>query len=204
MIEGMGTPGWLRLALACAAAAGCGADIGDGGPEARPPDGAPRLADAALAADAAPLADARPPCAGGDATAEGADGTCFVYFATPATWDAARAGCESVGGTLAIIDDQAENVLLATIPPADLALPDIWTAGTDAGTEGEWHWLPGGTVFWSAGAPVTYAHWRSGEPNNTNGTENCQVVEGDTPVAGEGYTWDDRPCDLAYSYACET
>jgi hypothetical protein len=200
----MGKGGLRRLALvAITAAAGCGADIGDGGPESRPPDGAPRGADAAGIPDAAPPVDARPLCEGGDATAEGGDGTCFVYFATPATWDAARTACEGIGGTLAVIDDQAQNLLLSTIPPADPALPDIWAAGTDAGSEGEWHWLAGGTVFYSAGAVVTYAHWRSGEPNNSNGVENCLVVEGDTPIAGEGYTWDDRDCTRSYSYVCE-
>src|SRR5262245_30951330 len=135
----MGLPGSsLGLALIAAAIFGCGADIGSGGNEDGPPDGAPR-SDAAPRPDAAPTADARPPCEGGDAHAEGVDGTCVVYFGTPATWDAARASCEGIGGTLVIIDDVAENNLVATIPPADIVnLPDCWTAGTDAGTEGEW------------------------------------------------------------------
>jgi len=192
------------LALFLIASAGCGADIGTGGAEDRPPDGGPR-ADATPQADAAPAADARPPCVGGDDTAEGTDGTCFVYFATPATWDGARAACESIGGTLAVIDDMDENLLVSTIAPADpLALPDIWAAGTDTGTEAEWHWLAGGTVFWNAGVTLTFAHWRLNEPNNGGGTENCMVLEGDVIVAGEGYLWDDRPCDLSYSYFCET
>ncbi|HEU5055299.1 MAG TPA: C-type lectin domain-containing protein [Kofleriaceae bacterium] len=202
----MGKPGALGVVvLALAFAAACGADIGSGGPEERPTDGAPR-ADSAPAADAAIAYDARPPCEGGDATAEGADGTCIVYFATPATWDAARAACEGIGGTLAIIDNLAENNLVATIPPADPGLPDVWAAGTDAGTEAEWHWLAGGPVFWNAGTTVTFAHWRvePPEPNNGGGTEHCMVLEADTIIAGEGYTWDDRPCDLAYSYFCET
>lgn len=201
----MEKPGLLGLVvLVVAVATACGADIGSGGDEDRPPDGAPR-ADSTPRADAAPLTDARPPCEGGDATAEGADGTCIVYFATPATWDAALTACEGIGGTLAIIDDVAENNLVATIPPADPELPDVWTAGTDAGTEAEWHWLAGGAVFWNAGATVTYSHWRLDppEPNNGNGNENCMVVEADTVVAGEGYTWDDRPCATAYSYFCE-
>ena len=200
----MGKPGVLGVVMLALASA-CGADIGSGGTEDRPPDGAPR-ADSSPASDAAPAADARPPCEGGDATAEGADGTCIVYFATPATWDAARAAGEGIGGTLAIIDDLAENNLVATIPPADALLPDVWAGGTDAGTEAEWHWLAGGPVFWDAGTTVTFAHWRVDppEPNNGNGTEHCMVLEGDTVITGEGYTWDDRPCDVAYSYFCET
>jgi hypothetical protein len=203
MIGPMGKPGLLGIAVLIAA--GCGAEIGGGG-EDRPPDGAP-ITDAAPRPDAAPAFDAAPPCEGGDAHAEGADGTCIVYFATPATWDAARSACAGIGGTLAIIDDQAENNLVATIPPADAVnLPDIWAAGTDAGTEAEWHWLAGGTVFWRAGTTLTYAHWRIDppEPNNGGGVEHCMVVEGDTIVTGEGYTWDDRPCDRSYSYFCET
>lgn len=199
MISPMGKPGSLGLVLMIAA--GCGADIGSGGQEARPPDGAPQIESRA---DAAPVIDAQPPCEGGDATAEGVDGTCIVYFSTPATWDEARVACEDIGGTLAIIDDVDQNLLVATIPPADPELPDVWAAGTDAGTEAEWHWLLGGTIFWNAGAPVTYDHWRTGEPNNANGVENCMVVEADTLIAGEGYTWDDRPCANLYSYFCET
>jgi hypothetical protein len=202
----MGLPGSsLGVALIAAALFGCGADIGSGGNEDRPPDGAPAT-DADRGPDAAPPADARPPCEGGDAHAEGADGTCIVYFGTPATWDAARTACEGIGGTLAIIDDMAENNLVATIPPADVVnLPDCWTAGTDVGSEGQWHWLAGGQVFWDTGTTITYAHWRLDppEPNNGGGNENCQVVEGDTNIAGEGYTWDDRPCTQTYSYYCE-
>src|SRR5262245_49566795 len=179
----MGLPGFsLGVALIAAALFGCGADIGSGGTEERPPDGG-LGADAAPRSDAAASADARPPCEGGDAHAEGADGTCIVYFGTPATWDAARTTCEGIGGTLAVIDDGAEYNRIATIPPADVVnLPDCWAAGTDAGTEGEWHWLAGGPVFYSAGATVTYSHWRTGEPNNGNGgaAENCMIVEGDT------------------------
>ena len=201
----MGKPGSLGVVIALAVVSACGADIGSGGSEDRPPDGAPR-ADSSPASDAAAAFDARPPCEGGDATAEGADGTCIVYFATPATWDAARAACEGIGATLAIIDDVAENNLIATIPPADPELPDVWAAGTDVGTEAEWHWLVGGPVFWDAGTTVTFAHWRPDppEPNNGNGTEHCMVLEGDTIITGEGYTWDDRPCGVAYSYVCET
>ena len=190
--------------IAMIATAGCGADIGSGGSEDRPPDGGPG-SDATPLADALPAADARPPCEGGDDTAESADGACFVYFATPATWDAARTACEGIGGTLAIIDDLDQNLVISTIAPADpVGLPDIWAAGTDAGTEAEWHWLAGGPVFWNAGVTLTFAHWRLNEPNNGGGgTEHCMVLEGDVTVAGEGYLWDDRPCDLSYSYFCE-
>lgn len=200
----MGMPGLLGAVL-LAVVAGCGADIGSGGAEDRPPDGGARADSAPPAPDGASLADATPPCEGGDDTAQGADGTCIVYFSTPATWDAARTACEGIGGTLAVIEDLAENNLVSTIPPADAGLPDIWAAGTDAGTETEWHWLAGGAVFWNAGTTVTFAHWRGGEPNNGGDAgENCMVVEGDTIIAGEGYTWDDRPCDQTYSYFCET
>jgi hypothetical protein len=184
-------------------ALGCGADIGSGGDQVRPPDGGDDEQDASPGADSA-TPDGDVPCVGGDAQAE-AGGTCFIYVATPATWNAALTGCAGLGGTLAVVDSAEENLLLSTIPPADIELPDIWAAGTDVDTEGTWTWLSGGATFYQGGAVVTWANWRLNEPNNggENG-EGCMIVEGDNLNDDpEGYEWDDRPCGNSYSYMCE-
>lgn len=144
--------------------------------------------------DAGPSADAQPvfdgPCGEGDASIETGDGICFEYFFDGSDWDGARVKCQLLGGDLARADDASTNGIIASLVPG--AFPDAWMRGTDEGFEGGWTW---------AGEPMgTYTNWRSGEPNNGNGSgpENCQVIESDT-----GGTWDDRACSDSFSYVCQ-
>jgi hypothetical protein len=131
----------------------------------------------------------------GDTQASADDGTCFLLFNTPATWDAAEAACEAIGASLVVIDTVQKQEILGVLAenfPADN--PDLWIGATDVVLETKYVWVNG--------EDMVLANWRTGMPNNNggNGTpENCAVLEADTATRG----WDDRPCELSYPYLCE-
>ncbi len=152
----------------------------------------PQAADAsAPLVDAAPPADAfapfEGPCGEGDAFFETNDGTCFEYFFETASWAGARLQCQFLSGDLARIDDSATNGILSSLVPS--AFPEAWLLGTDASSEGSWNW---------DGQAMTYTNWRSGEPNNGNGVENCLML-----MSNQGGTWDDRNCNEQLGYICQ-
>ena len=66
----------------------------------------------------------------------------------------------------------------------------VWIGATDAASEGNWQW--------TGGASFDFDNWRSGEPNNGSGSEDCAVIEGD-----RGGTWDDRGCFASGAFLCE-
>ena len=108
-------------------------------------------------------------------------------------------------GHLAFIESEAESVLIGSIAPATLGMQDIWVGGVDTPTEKVWHWVDGPT-YWNNGTASGFVNWRTGEPNNSVGTnpagENCMIIEGDNNTA-TGCLWDDRSCLTAYPYICE-
>ena len=136
-------------------------------------------------------------CAGGDARmTDPATGACYVLFTTPATRDAARQSCLSLGpGTLlAGIDSAAENATITSLIGATIA----FVGGSDEAVEG--------TFVWEGGMPLTFTNWNTGEPNNGLNMyeEDCIVISG-----GLGGVWDDKPCAPppvgagAYAFVCE-
>jgi len=192
----------VRIAAAIALLAGCsGATLDDTPVDALTSDST-RSADAPqidAAIDAPPI-DARL-CAGGDARATDATGSCFVYFTGPATYAVAEAACATFGSKLAVIKNAATNATVVTL----IGQTDAFLGGTDSATEGSWIWLRNPADPITVG--VNYTHWRTGEPNNgsTNPEgEDCMIIEGD-----QGGTWDDRPCAPppvgagSYAYVCQ-
>ncbi len=112
----------------------------------------------------------------------------YLVCATNRTWAAARSSCQGFGGELISLNDSAENSWAA----GNVAYAGywVWNGFNDQASEGSW--------VWSNGDPVTYSHWRSGEPNGGTG-ENCAAFNRDNPAY-----WDDMPCTTwSLNYACE-
>ena len=210
------------LTVAGVFAAGCGASIGgdSGESDSQAADGGARGEDAAPtqqgdSADGGVVVTELPPCeATADASAQADDGTCYYYVGSaPLAWDAAQSACVGLGGHLAYLESAAESVLVGTIAPGDAdavaaGLQDIWVGGTDAPTEGDWHWIDGVSYFDDVGGvAIGYINWRGVEPNNSTGQnpdgENCMIIEGDNNLVDRGPQWDDRNCLVAYPYLCE-
>lgn len=87
--------------------------------------------------------------------------------------------CESRGGYLAVIDDDAENTALYDYVMHDLGLEDAYFGLTDEKTEGQWEWVDG--------SPYWYDNWLEGQPDDANdGEDYALFFYKDTP-----YTWND-------------
>ena len=113
----------------------------------------------------------------------------FDYSTHAATWKAARNICKKLGGDLAVIGTADVEAELEKYLPDDI---EVWFGLTDQEEEGTWKWVNG--------APMGYANWDDGEPNNHFGTENCVhfSVFHDHP-----YKWNDMDCLAHYNFLCE-
>jgi hypothetical protein len=99
------------------------------------------------------------------------DGHTYQIVKTAKTWSKAQADAKAAGGSLAIVNSEAENnfilglaekeAIKTTAPPA----PDgggaryLWLGATDSAKEGEWKWTDK--------TSVTYNNWaKPTEPDN--------------------------------------
>jgi hypothetical protein len=108
-------------------------------------------------------------------------------------WVEAERDCESEGGHLVVIDDEAENVWLADVATnAVTNLPSshqlVWLGLGDHETEGEFRWV--------TGAPLTLRLWFDDEPNSLRDIEDC----GEIRATGR---WNDDRCNADLTYVCE-
>jgi len=92
---------------------------------------------------------------------------------------------------------------------AELANCDYWTAGTDQRDENVWTWNltstapsgsgPARTTRGVDAVPVTSHNWNAGEPNDSNGDEDCLLLDWYAD-----WRWNDASCDRYRAcYACE-
>ena len=72
----------------------------------------------------------------------GSDGRFYFLHKEKRTWKEAKSICQSemVGATLAIVDQEETADVVKKI--FKKVGKNIWLGGTDAGTEGEWRWIP--------------------------------------------------------------
>jgi len=182
----------------------------DAGPGPSVDAGAPMDAGAAMAdagaPDAGPLCEAEG-CDGDDddcntridegaacpgPVVQGAPGTAYLLCDEERSWAAARMVCESVGYSLAVIDDATEDALVYGELDAR-GFADTWIGLNDILTEMSWVWLDG--------IALGYTHWDDGEPNDGgDGGEDCGVI---MTRDGRESEWDDRACDSERPYVCE-
>jgi len=127
-------------------------------------------------------------------TIETRNGRSYWFCDGDATFTTAQDACQSVGMTLAKIDDAAEDAFVRG-KAANVA----WLGGQDATTEGTWSWLVDGVRFWANG-PVAggYSNWKRGQP--AGGTSaNCLVAQ----KLGGG-TWAAASCNDRNGFVCES
>jgi hypothetical protein len=99
------------------------------------------------------------------------------YLLAPATWQAAEAEAQSLGGHLVAILDAAENAWVSETFSA-LASGPFWIGLTDADQEGVWSW--------TSGRFFDYASWwtAGGQPDNAGGVEHYVEIN--------NYLWNDN------------
>lgn len=183
----------MKLAIAILAsvlAGGCAHGIGGGeqigGEAGAGPDAGNKFDDSDDdGPDAAPISLCND---GVDQVEAPVSGGCYMLFDNQQNWDAARVACEALGPDthLATVADAAENQLISDLAGS----ARVWIAGSDAGNEGNW--------IWYNGEAFAFDNWRSGEPNDGDGNEDCMSLEGD-----RGGSWDDQPCGESKRFVCE-
>nr|XP_026695775.1 macrophage mannose receptor 1-like [Ciona intestinalis] len=126
-------------------------------------------------------------------------GTNEYYIGTGyANYQAAVSACTSMNATLARIKTkQVQDFVLEKIKLFNQASGYYYIGLTriDASSTG---------FQWNDGTVVTsgYTNWRSGEPNNWGGNENCVVLYY-TFIYKDRDKWNDAPCSWTERYICE-
>ena len=67
----------------------------------------------------------------------------------------------------------------------------LWIGANDLSKEGKWTWI-------SDHSALAYSYWRTGEPNNSRGVEDCGQL-----YKQESGTWNDAECSQRHGYICE-
>ncbi|XP_065183934.1 versican core protein-like [Sycon ciliatum] len=113
----------------------------------------------------------------------------YKLFRTMMTWDAAKALCETDGGSLAQVRNQTE--LAAVMDAADLSAGGYcWIGGEDKNGDGVWHWTNGDRI--------TFENWNGSEPNGI-GPDHCMMLI----LHGRGQTgkFNDGRCNSAHNHS---
>ena len=113
-------------------------------------------------------------------------GHTYFLSATARTWGDAAKDCADRRMGLVTINDAAEDqwIRAQMMPIAG----EWWLGLNDREKEGTWTWLDGES---------SYANWNPGEPNAATSAEDCAVTT-------HGTGWNDIPCTLTKTYACES
>lgn len=94
------------------------------------------------------------------------------------SWEDAKLYCESLGGHLAVINDEAENKRLYQLMK-EFGYSNAYFGLSDVESEGSWKWV--------TGENATYTNWSNGEPNNERGKEHYAMFY----YKSSEYKWND-------------
>ena len=115
----------------------------------------------------------------------------YLFCTAVAAWREAQGLCASRGYDLTGIGDAGEDRWLAQAVRAH-ANARWWIGLNDIAQEANFAWI--------SGEKLSYVHWESGEPNNTDGNEDCAELN----RFGVDGGWNDEPCDNAQPFVCES
>ena len=97
------------------------------------------------------------------------NGHSYQIFENCSTWEEAEMYCESLGGYLAVIENQAENDVLFNYM-RNCGYTGAFFGYSDVEVEGNWKWVKN--------KKSSYTNWASGEPNNQDSNENYGMFYG--------------------------
>ncbi|KAJ7986772.1 hypothetical protein DPEC_G00331850 [Dallia pectoralis] len=113
---------------------------------------------------------------------------CYYFSQYAKSWDEARLDCEVRDSNLMSILDFNERKWVRT----QIGTAIFWIGLNDIVVEGVWEWTDGSPFL------SFLADWRTGNPDNWMGNENCGQV-----VGGDGGKWNDENCDSKRNYICK-
>jgi hypothetical protein len=108
------------------------------------------------------------------------------YLLTPDSWSASEAEAESLGGTLAIIRNSAEQEwVYSTFGAYGETNHNLWIGLRRTSPT---------TLAWIDGSKFEYSNWATGQPDNANGRENCvHITSPDHSFGLAPGKWNDYP-----------
>lgn len=122
-----------------------------------------------------------------------------LFLIDQTNWFEANEICHSLNMRLATINSQEENDALGRfIRSTDKFSEEFcafWIGASDLAREGSFVWM-------GTGKPVAYSNWRSSEPNDGNGNEDCVVIAY-RPSVKYWWNWNDFNCSEGISFICE-
>lgn len=118
------------------------------------------------------------------------NGNSYYLYDNCATWEEAKAYCESLGGQLAIIASADENAALYSYVTGQ-GYQNAFFGASDAIEEGNWKW--------GDGHAMSYTNWHSGEPNSETSGEDYAMFYQKFPDG----TWNDSVFNSGSLFICE-
>ena len=115
---------------------------------------------------------------------------CYFFGDDKKTWDEAKDFCQAQNSSMAEIETENELQFVAKTSKAEHFL---WVGANDRAVEGQFIW-------YSSKQPVPQDYWYRGEPNNSEGDENCAELYTHPKYLGK---LNDQQCYELRSYACE-
>ena len=112
----------------------------------------------------------------------------------PKTWGDAQTICRALGGYLAEIKTEDQNLLVEGIM-FEHPGRDIWLGGNDLVSEGKWYWATSDTEVSSSG----FTYWGPNEPSNGGSltAENCMEFK------EVNRRWNDVNCEYKLPFICQ-
>jgi len=115
--------------------------------------------------------------------------SCYLATGPGKNFGAAESWCRSQGGYLVTVNGKAENSYLQTLMQ-QRGFAWCWTGLHDQNGEGNFKWI-------GLQANAGYRNFAHGEPNNSDGSEDCVYIDRDRG------TWNDNPCNITPPTICE-
>ena len=116
------------------------------------------------------------------------NGNIYLVLTDKCNWYEAYSRCEALGGHLATITSEEEQLFVTSYVKSFKKQWYVWLGGYSDGQE--WHWVTG-ELF-------EYTDWIEGEPDNDNGKEWFLDIKYDFE-----WKWNDAPVLAQYVYLCE-
>jgi len=103
------------------------------------------------------------------------------------SWFDARGVCQSWGGELASVLNEAESKLISNLAKDTTDL--VWIGASDHNKEKTW--------TWADGSKWAFSNWAPNEPNNFRGNQDCGGPW------HNGKDWDDQNCNSQKAFICQ-
>jgi hypothetical protein len=126
---------------------------------------------------------------------DGGNGHWYQRNSQPLSWTAARQFALAEGGDLATLTTQTESAFAFAV---DGGIGNCWIGGFQSADACE----PACQWTWVTGEPWLFSAWRSGQPDNTSGTEDSLCFWGGEQSWNDGTGSDAAPSVVEWSTDC--